>query len=236
MGRKTIGASSPLLAWTVNTRTPSVSTSMSRLISTSVDFDLGKKIVQRRRFALLMRERQGQEFIDRVGGFGPEPADQRSPAAVLAEQQRIKGKGRKRLGPRRHPSSRRAASTATSSSAAARASSERTAPSRRNFHERVVVKADERRLERAGQRQIIVRQQSRAADRDEIHHRDMVFELEPVGAGGLHIRGLERADHRLEKGVAAANQDHDIAFANAPDFAGIRVDHPLRRGRPQPAL
>ena len=96
----------------------------------------------------------------------------------------------------------------------------RTAPSRCNSHERVVVKTDERRFERTGQRQIIVRQQRRAADGDEIHHRDMLFELEPVGAGGLHVGGLERPDHRLEKGVAAANQDHDIAFANAPDFAG----------------
>ena len=59
-------------------------------------FDLGEKIVQRRRLALLVRQRQGQEFVDRVGGFGAEPADQRPPAAVLAEQQRVKGEGRKR--------------------------------------------------------------------------------------------------------------------------------------------
>ena len=66
-------------------------------------FDLAKKIVQRRRLPPLMRQRQGQKFVDRVGGFGPEPADQRPPTAILAEQQRIKGKGRKRLRPRAPP-------------------------------------------------------------------------------------------------------------------------------------
>ena len=100
-GRKTIGASSPLLAWTVNTRTPSVSTSMSRLISTSIVSTLGEKIMQRRRLALLMRQSQGQEFVDRIGGFGPEPADQRSPAAILPEQQRIKSKRVKAPSPAR---------------------------------------------------------------------------------------------------------------------------------------
>ena len=56
----------------------------------------------------------------------------------------------------------------------------------------------------------------------------MVFKLKSVGAGGFHIRRLERPDHRFEECVAGANQDHDVAFANAPDFAGLRVDHPLR--------
>ena len=183
-----------------------------------------------------MRQRQGQEFIDRVGGFGPEPADQRSPAAILAEQQRIKSKGRKRLRPRAPPFEPARGFDGDAFVRGCERLGERTAPSRRNFHERVVVKTHERRLERAGQRQIIVGQQRRAADGDEIHHRDMVFKLEPVSAGGLHIRGLERPNHRLEKDVAAANQDHDIALADAPDFAGRGIDHPLGRGRPQPTL
>ena len=200
------------------------------------DFDVGRldlaqKIMQRRRLALLVGQRQGQEFVDWVGGFGPEPANQRSPAAVLAEQRCIKGKRGKNLRPR-PPFYQLARGVLCGAFVRAhKGFGERTAASRRNFHERFVVKTDERGLERRGQRQIIVRQQRRATDGDEIDYRDMVFELEPVGACGLHIRRLEGSDHRLEKSVSAANQDHDIAFADAPDFAGFRVGDALTRGR-----
>jgi len=44
--------------------------------------------MQRRRLALLMRQSQGQEFIDWIGGFGPEPPISARRAAILAEQQR----------------------------------------------------------------------------------------------------------------------------------------------------
>ena len=111
-------------------------------------FDLSEKIVKRRRLALLMRQRQGQEFVDRVGGFGSEPADQRSPAAVLPEEARIKGEGRKRLrplAPRSKPA--RGFDGGTFIRAHERVG-ERTAPSHGNLQERVVVKTDQRRLER----------------------------------------------------------------------------------------
>ena len=62
--------------------------------------DLGEKIMERRRLALLMRQREGQEFVDRVGGFVSEPADQRESAAVLAEEARVKSERRKGLRPR----------------------------------------------------------------------------------------------------------------------------------------
>ena len=70
-------------------------------------FDLGEKVVQRRRLAPLMRQRQGQKFVDRVGGFGSESAGQGSPPAVLAEEQRVEREGRK--GPRSLSPDRKAA-------------------------------------------------------------------------------------------------------------------------------
>ena len=70
-------------------------------------FDLGEKIVQRRRLTALMRQRQRQEFVDRVGGFGSETAGQGSPPAVLAQEQRIEREGRK--GPRPLSPDRKAA-------------------------------------------------------------------------------------------------------------------------------
>ena len=71
----------------------------------TLDLDFGstsicaEKIVERRRIALLVGQRQGQEFVDWVGGFGSEPADERPPPTILAEEQGIEGKGRKRLAP-----------------------------------------------------------------------------------------------------------------------------------------
>jgi hypothetical protein len=62
-----------------------------------VSFDLGEKIMQRRRFTLLVRQRLGQELVDRVGGFGSEPANQRPPAAVFAKEKRVESERRKRL-------------------------------------------------------------------------------------------------------------------------------------------
>ena len=61
--------------------------------------DLGEKIVERRRLALLMRERKGQEFVDRVSGFMSEPADQRQSTAVFAQEARVKSERRKGLSP-----------------------------------------------------------------------------------------------------------------------------------------
>ena len=190
-------------------------------------FDLGEKIMQRRRFTLLMRQRQGQEFVDRVGGFGSEPADQRSPAAVLAQEKRVERERRDRL---RAPPPSGEQTRRLGREEVVRGRErlgQRTAPPRSELEEGVVTEPDQRRLEGRGQRQIVVRQQRRASGGDEVHHRDVVLEHEAVGAGGLEFSGLEGSHHRLEEGVAAANQNHHVAFANAPDLAGHGVDHAL---------
>ena len=140
----------------------------------SVAFDLGEKIMQRGRVALLMRQRESQEFVDRVGGLGSQPTDQRAPAAVLAEQAGVESEGRKRLrppAPRVEPARGFARRTFLASRERL---GERAVPPRRELEQIVVVEADQRRLERRGERQIVVRQQRRAAGGDEVHHRDMV--------------------------------------------------------------
>ena len=99
----------------------------------------------------------------------------------------------------------------------------RAGPLGRQGDQIVVVKAEDRRFQRRGQGKIVLRQQARAANRDEVHHRDMLRQFKPVGARHRDAFFLERADHRLEKGVAAAHQNHDVAGPDRPAFA-LRLD------------
>ena len=101
-GRKTIGASSPLLAWTVSTRTPSVSTSMSRLISASACSTAARKKFWSdgawrcsRASARVRNSSMGSAASQ------SEPADQRQSAAVFAQEARVKSEGREGLLPTR---------------------------------------------------------------------------------------------------------------------------------------
>ena len=72
--------------------------------------DLGQEQGQRRRLALLVGERQGEKFVDRIRRVRSEPRKQRLPSPVLAEKPGIEGVGRQRprpLAPVREPPSRR---------------------------------------------------------------------------------------------------------------------------------
>ena len=111
-------------------------------------FDLAQKIVQRRRLALLVRQRQGQEFVDRVGGFGSEPAEQRPPAAVLPKQERIEGERRKRLRPRPPEAKPARGFEGRALSRGGQRFGERTVAVDGKLQKRVVVKPHQRRLER----------------------------------------------------------------------------------------
>ena len=105
---------------------------------------------------------------------------------------------------------------------------------RRERDEIIVVEPDERRFENAGECQIVVRQQGRTPGRDQIHHRDMFGESEPVGAGDRDMHLFQRADHRLEERAALAHENHDVAGANAPHPAAALVVDTLGRVRREP--
>ena len=62
----------------------------------------------------------------------------------------------------------------------------------------VVAQAEQRALQHRGEREIVLRQQQRIGQRDQVHHRDMIEQHHAVGAGDLNTRRLERADDRLE--------------------------------------
>ena len=83
----------------------------------------------------------------------------------------------------------------------------------------VVGQSDERRFQRGCEREIVVRQQRRAARRHEIEHGDVLADIEPVGAGHRHACPFEGADHRLEGGAALAHQHEHVA--GRPDAAHL---------------
>ena len=91
-GRNTIGASRPLLAWTVSTRTPSLSRLQVALDLCLVRLDLGEEPGAATGASL----RSWASASARNSSIGSaascaEPADQRLAAAVLAEQARVEG-------------------------------------------------------------------------------------------------------------------------------------------------
>ena len=102
-------------------------------------------------------------------------------------------------------------------------------PLRRERDEIIVVESDERRFENAGECQIVLRQQGRTSGRDQVHHRYMFGESEPVGAGNRDVHLFQGADHRLEEGAALAHENHHVAGANAPHPAAVLVMDTLER-------
>ena len=180
--------------------------------------------MQRGRLALLVRERQRQKFVDRIGRVGTEPPEERLPAAVLAQKPRIKGVGREGPGagaPDGEPPRRVAGALVRRGR---ERPGERSAAVRCELKEIILLEPDKRRLEDAGEGEIVVRRQRRPANGDKVHHRNVIAQHQPVGAGYFHFPVLQRADHRIEKGVAAANQDHHVARTNASRRAVVADD------------
>ena len=71
----------------------------------------------------------------------------------------------------------------------------------------VVGQSDERRFQRGREREIVVRQQRRAARRHEIEHGDVLADVEPVGAGHRHaclLRGRGSPPRRRRRACAPA--------------------------------
>ena len=60
--------------------------------------------------------------------------------------------------------------------------------------------AEQRALEHGREREIVFRQQQRVGERHHVHHRDVLGEHQPVGAGDVDAGVLERADDGFEQG------------------------------------
>ena len=83
----------------------------------------------------------------------------------------------------------------------------------------LVAQAEQRALQHGRQREIVVRQQQRIAEHQQVHDGDVFGQHQPVGAGDRDPRLLERADHRLEHAAALAHQNE---HARARPRAALR--------------
>ena len=139
--------------------------------------------LQRRRLAPLVFEREIEEFIERIG----RPRDRAGRgilAGLSASSMRVEGE-RQLLAP--IPRNGRAWPAAS-----AKRGSSRLGPQRRaqrafallgELEQIVVIQTEQRALQHGRQREIVVRQQQRVGQHHQVHHRDMLGQHQPVGAG-----------------------------------------------------
>ena len=76
--------------------------------------------------------------------------------------------------------------------------------------------AKQRALQRHRQRQIVLRQQQCVRKVHQVDDRDVLGQLEPVGARNGNIGVLQRLDHRIERVAAASHQHQHVAIAQRP--------------------
>ena len=96
----------------------------------------------------------------------------------------------------------------------------------------VVVEAEQRAFQDRRQGQIVLRQQKEIGDRKHVHDRQLLDQHHAVGAGDLDAGILQRADRRVDQGVAPAHQDHDVAGARNALYRPVAGAIPHQAGRP----
>ncbi len=179
-------------------------------------FDAGEKAREPAGLLAFEVEREPQEFIDCVIGLRPEPRDQPLAPAPGAERARIKVERRQLARLMRPLVDRSRRCLVRRLPRASQGVEQRTRAPRRERQKIVIGQADERRFQQCRQRQIVLAQQSGAAQGDEVHHRHVIGELQPVGAGDRDVFGLQRADDALEKRVALAHEDQYVSRRHGP--------------------
>ena len=90
----------------------------------------------------------------------------------------------------------------------------------------VLGKSEQRPLQHGRQVQIVFRQQQEPPERDQILHRELLRQHQPVGAGDRHVLLLQRPDQIGDKQIAPPHQHHDVA---GPDRAVARFQSLTRR-------
>ena len=127
--------------------------------------------------------------------------------------------GERRVAPRPFARSGRAARRRRRIAARlpARAAPRAAMPSRfqASVEQLVLVEAEQRALQHGRQRQIVLRQQQRVGEHHQVHHRDVLGQHQPVGAGDRDACVLQRADDRLEQRAALAHQHQHVAWRAA---------------------
>ena len=195
--------------------------------------DPAQEALQRGHVLALVGERQGEEFLDRVGRLGPEPLEQRLSPTTGAEDLGIKLERRHEIGASEQlaqPLECRAHRLVFPGVAAQPAPQRRLAAIIGEEKQLVLREVEKRPLEHAGQRQIILRQQQEAAERHEVLHRHLIGENQPIGPGNRHIVLLQRTQQFAHEGVAAPHQHHHITRPQCPParLEPLAARQPLR--------
>jgi hypothetical protein len=84
----------------------------------------------------------------------------------------------------------------------------------------LLIDADQRRAQQRREIEIVFRQQHEAAQRDQVHHGDLVLQLDAVRAGDRHAAPFELADQFARERLAPRHQHHDVAGADRLVMAG----------------
>ncbi len=74
----------------------------------------------------------------------------------------------------------------------------------------VFIEPDERALQHRRQREIVLRQQQGIGERHQVHHRDVLRQHQPVGAGHGHVLVFQRPDDGLKQHAAPPHQDQHL--------------------------
>jgi hypothetical protein len=102
----------------------------------------------------------------------------------------------------------------------------------RQREQRIIVETEQRRFERDGEGEIILRHQQEIGKRHQILHRELIHQFHAVSTRHGHAKPLQFADHRRGEGVAASDQDENIAGSHLAALRGkiLRADPAFDRG------
>ena len=164
-----------------------------------------------------MRERLGEKGVQRLDGLMAEPREN-APPPPAGEQIRIQRVGRHPIDARQQAPQLRDGLAAGRRRARVLRPRRQTAPQRRlpamgDGEESRVVETEKRAFQRLGERKIVARKQQEPPERHQVHDGHMPDEKETVGAGDGDARIPELAHEFMEKAVALAHEDENIAGA-----------------------
>ena len=152
------------------------------------------------RLALLVVQRQAQKLVDGVARLGAQPLQYGLSAAIRTEHAGIKAEraahGRP-LAPAPQPIMR-GPEGEVGFCRRLKGSGEAALATDGKALQLGVSEADERRFQNRGQGEVVVRQQGRPAEGDQVHDGDVLCEHQSVRSGHGHARELQGADHCLE--------------------------------------
>ena len=189
----------------------------STLFHVALDLDLARlepvdETGERGAMRLLIVERAVEQRVDRVIGLRAEPRDEAEARACQHAREELEGPRSRGL-----PDERRQEAHGIGEGLALlprEALPQREAAAARRHRQQLILAqgpGQERALQQAGQRMVILRHQGELGERHQVEDGDVLTKLQPVGAGHRHMLVPQRADHRIEEAVAALHQDQDVS-------------------------